>query len=203
MKKTLLACTSLFAVLPVVSLAVPTVYTYAGHPYTTIRDDPQAPGTYTTDMRTTGSLTLSEAIGPNSFMETGASDPRLLRFQFNDGRTDFGITDAFLRAGLSTDASGGIERWTIVMRADRGIARGLFETVSGCSSFSACDFAELEFSVSGGPTIADNARNFTLGTWTVVAIPEPSTYVLFVAGVVLVGPAAKRRWLMRKAGGGK
>ena len=47
-----------------------------------------------------------------------------------------------------------------------------------------------------GITLIDAANSFVPGTWTVAAVPEPSTYALLLAGLALVGFSAKRHMSM-------
>ena len=86
--KLVLACASLVALLPATGLAVPTVYSYTGPFYSEIDDPALPPGTYTTSMRVTGSVTLAEKIAPNGVVNVNVLDSSVLAFDFNDGRFD-------------------------------------------------------------------------------------------------------------------
>jgi len=120
MKHTLVASAALLLASATV-LAAPTVYTYTGAPFTSSGGDAaNVPGAYTTSMRIRGSITLSEAMAPGGSLSflVGTGDPRVVRFSFNDGRTEFTHENG-LHAGsqfdLTANASGDISAWYVAL----------------------------------------------------------------------------------------
>lgn len=191
--KLVLACASL-SLLPATSVAVPTIYTYTGKPYTSIHDDQLPSGTYSTDMRVTGSIILHEAIGPNASVSPSIY---FATFSFNDGRVTYNEGNVgaigYGSINLETNSSGGIDAWRIELDTPlEPSPDGAFLLLkSSCVLvFESCDHA----SYISGPTIGvDVAESRIAGTWTVTSIPEPSTYTFFLAGIALVGLGARRR----------
>ena len=193
--KTLLLSATLAALLPSTGLAVPTVYTFTGAPYTQIEDSPEIPGTYDTSMRVTGSLTLAAPLAPNT--PRRGVDPT--SFAFSDGRLASAFTQDNIDPlvgitffSLGTNAGGDVVDWDFeVARGASGLpSPATFAAVAG-STISG-QYRTVGFlSIDGNRT--DEGRNFFGGTWTVTPIPEPSTYALFLAGIAIVGFAAHRR----------
>jgi hypothetical protein len=206
MKKTLLACASVFALLPTTSAAVPTVYTYTGQPYTNIHDDIVPTGSYTTDMRISGSLTLRDALGPDAdvtvtnideLYDPLRGDLRPLSFRFTDGREVYDSTSdriiyTFFR--FDTDSSGMVETWDIYLASEpRSVPDAQHAHLNSgtppCVNSFGCDHVDIETEVEP----RDLAGTFANGTWTVTPVPEPESYALFLAGIALLGFVAKRR----------
>jgi hypothetical protein len=196
MKKLVLAFACLAAV-PVTSLALPTVYSYTGEPYTSITDVTEVPGTYTTGMRITGSVTLSEAVPLGSFVELTSDDPRVLGYSFNDGRIDFNDSNSFSqRLLLSVSASGMVAGWEIVaIRASPmpGLGQADFLSRGNCAGGFVCDIASLSFVFPSGGFSSDQAENFVAGSWTITAVPEPEASGLMLAGIFAVVLAIRRQ----------
>jgi hypothetical protein len=182
MKSNLVLACACLSLLPATSVAVPTIYTYTGRPYTLIHDVNAPAGTYTTDMNLSGSITLMNAVPPNTATEFILGDSaEVLNFSFNDGRVEYPLGRLFM---FTTDASGGIAQWHVeLVDAPAGFAMARAWTVTGG------DFA----SVSARNRESDRAQSIVPGTWTVTPIPEPETYALFLAGIAVVGFAAHRR----------
>jgi hypothetical protein len=206
MKKKLLAWASLIAILPATSLAVPTVYTYTGTPYTRfLESDSGMPGAYDTTMSVTGFIALSDSLTPNTTTDFGVPGaPSILSYSFFDGRVTHTNHNATVSPLLifTTDSSGAISDWQVHLeRADALLPNGAtfaeLNTVGGptCAFTISCDNAFIAIGGIGGD--AALSADLTTGTWTVTAVPEPSAYALFLAGLGLVGLAAKRRKFMR------
>jgi len=186
MKKKLLSCACL-TLLPATAFAVPTIYTYTGTPYTTIVDQTPPPGTYTTEMRLTGSITLADAIAADSAVLFSDASADLQALTFNDGRRSYGqanVTPGSVNISLTTDTSGAISSWSLGMFRNAPTAGilGHFLSFSSCASI-ACDTVFLHAAAAA----ADVGQSALPGSWTITAVPEPSAYALFVAGIALVG----------------
>ena len=101
-------------------------YTYHGNPFT----DARLP--FTTSNSITGSVTLSAALPPDlPYQEVTVSS-----FSFSDGINTWDQTNSYLNTappsliGVSTDAHGAIDAWTIVLVGDSGlISGGVLQTV--------------------------------------------------------------------------
>ena len=97
---------------------------------------------------------------------------------------------------LVADASGNnVASWQIfagLVLSAPGIGSVGVRTVGpGCLLGGPCDtgFAVDNFN----PANIDRGETFVAGSWTVTAVPGPSTYALFLAGIGLVGFGAHRR----------
>jgi len=190
--KLIIACASLSALLPGTSIAVPTIYSYVGTPYTPFWNGITIPGAYTNSMRLTGSITLKEAIAPDSHISTRGHRPEVLAFSFNDGRVEHTKANApsFAQFILLTNASGGIEHWNILIRRYIDPWTAVLSTYGNCDPGFWCD--DVELSPEDGRR-GDRAYTVLKGSWTVTPVPEPSTYALFLAGIAIVAVAARLR----------
>ena len=190
-----LACTSLVALLPATSEAMPTIYTYTGAPFEGFLHEDPPIGRYTPEMRITGSLTLADAIAADSGFSFDNTSPQLLAFSFSDGLIIYNnLNVETARFSLTTNPTGdGMVDWFV--RAYRGRRppdiedSGLTVHNPGGCGITACDSALTGAYLSGYAY----ASNSNIGAWTVTAVPEPETYALFLAGIALVGFAAHRR----------
>lgn len=188
--KKILACASVAALLPATGFAIPTIYTYTGAPFSSFVDFAGIPGAYDNSMRVTGSVTLADALAPN----TALTNVIPTSFSFSDGRTQ--ITNANLDSNsinfisLATNASGGVGGWDVSLRRVSGLPSpadvAFIGSTSPCSG--QCDIGVLAMGVSN-----DEGVSTLPGTWNVTPVPEPSTYALFLAGIALVGFAAHRQ----------
>jgi hypothetical protein len=174
-------------------------YSYAGDYFETIRDDALPAGTYTTEMRITGSFERASELGANFVWDTIAGD--VLSYSFNDGRVH--LTEAnsrIIEFIVATDALGNIERWSVYIVQDLdavvGDQAGSIRILYGPSgSFEAGTLAEcLELNARGDAcglagSDAGEVRIRSGGYWTLT--PEPTTASLF--GLGLLGMAAVRR----------
>lgn len=203
MKTLRIACTGLLSLLSGAGLAAPTIYTYTGafYDYVALDADPPA-GSYTTAMRLTGSITFPEAIAPNSTLVFDHNTPGV-SFQFNDGRFDF--TNANLGTGfgfsgslggsIETDASGGVASWYLGIVRVAPVPDASHAYVSSTPYPGGVGYDDVTLYGFDGVNFVgwDRVGSSMPGSWTVTAVPEPSAYALFVAGIALVGIAAKRR----------
>lgn len=194
MRKFLSACAAALILLPAMSFAVPTVYTYTGPNFTDVENQ-SALGGYTFDMSFSGSITLTDAILPNSFESFGSGSPLILGFSFSDGRMQYTNVNLGIFGSASfefqTNDEGQIQSWDLRITLDMPTDGVLFAQAfskSLCGGPEPCDRVELN-----DGEVLDTAFVFGSGSWTVTSVPEPSTYALFIAGIALVGFAAKRR----------
>jgi hypothetical protein len=174
------------------------MYSYTGTPYTEIFDDPDVPGTYTTDMRLTGSFILPAPLPANS-----SGNTQVLTFNFSDGRISAEQGDLlYYFDPIITDANGNIVEWQIQIASELQPIPYDFQWASSnflCANTFCGDAVFFSPDPSGsGPF--DGARSFVPGTWTATPIPEPSAYLLMLTGFGLVvayaarGSTPRGRW---------
>jgi hypothetical protein len=201
----LLAATLAFASL----LSIPAVasaaadYSYAGNSFETIGDDPLPAGTYTTEMRITGSFELASELGPNLVWNTIAQG--VLSYSFTDGRNRLTeVNSRIVEFMVSTDGSGKVRQWSIYIAqdldADVGARAGNIRISYGPSgSFEVGWLVEcLELDSLGDACSLvgiDVGEVRGLAGVVVATVPEPSTASLL--GLFLAGIAAVRRRHMR------
>jgi PEP-CTERM motif len=181
--KLLLACTCL-GLFPAISFAAPTVYSYTGELYSFIEDQDPPAGTYTTSMKLVGSLTLSEAIAPNS--NEHAHGDEILNLSFNDGRIEYNkahLASSFL---LSTGSTGNIIDWIFQFYRPNPTSDAY-----SASAYSNGVYGDIAGVFGSGTDQAETLG--AIGSWTVTPVPEPSTSALFIAGLALVGFGSHRR----------
>ena len=150
-------------------------------------------------MRVTGSVTLAEKIAPDSVLNVNVDNPSVLAFSFNDGRFEYTKANQVTGHGtvvLTTNTSDdNIASWQIfagLVAPAPGIGSAGVRTVGpGCLLGGPCDTGLAVDNFN--PANVDRGESFVAGSWTVTAVPEPSTYALFLAGIALVGFAAHRR----------
>jgi hypothetical protein len=191
MKKYILAWAALSGLVPITTAAVPTVYSYTGLPYTSIHDDPSVAGSYTTSMSIIGSITLNEALAPDTSVSLDGEDPRILSFSFHDGRFTYDQWSGSGSFTLDTDNIGRIRAWEILVE---GEVPGLLTQAYSFSHHihTVSDSASHRLPMPGAGI--DFASSYVTGSWTVTPpVPEPSKYALFIAGIVLLGFVAKKR----------
>ena len=109
---------SLALMLPAVAQAN-VIYTYTGNNFDNIQDLTPPAGTYTTDMRVTGTFELAAPFLPN-LVNADLSD-EILSFSISDGRrtltnNTLGIQGFF--GGVATDSSGDIIEWQVQYNDD-------------------------------------------------------------------------------------
>ncbi|HEX3342012.1 MAG TPA: hypothetical protein VHT68_22895 [Pseudolabrys sp.] len=91
-----------------------TTYTYTGTNYVNIVDATPPSGSYTTSMNVTGSVTLTNALGPNSPLQF-INDVET--FSFSDGRILYTPQNSSVAIFfLATNAADTISRWDIELR---------------------------------------------------------------------------------------
>lgn len=199
--KLILACASLTVLLPAIGEAAPITYAYTGAPYsiTLIDTDPPAGSYILGEMRLTGSITLAEALAPNSTASFGSSSPSasLLGFSYNDGRilyTDSNLGGGIYGITLETDASGGVASWDVEVHRlspTPDVSQAVFVSLG----FDDVLFSFDDVLLHGNPAGQDRVRTSAPGSWTVTStdtpVPEPAT--LFLVSVALVGLVANRR----------
>lgn len=116
MKKKLLVSCLIIAMVSGTSAAVQTTYSYTGANYSFGYDSGGPAGSYTTDMRLQGSITLVRGIAPNNVGSVQQSD--IVAFSFFDGRIRYTKDDTPSGGNwrLGTDASGNIDNWWFFLR---------------------------------------------------------------------------------------
>ncbi len=170
--------------------AAPETYDYLGRFYDLISDDDPPEGTFTRDMRLTGSFTVASPLEPDEtydFSNNGADNDLLLAISFDNGRARISRGNDFVDGfTLTTDSARNISSWSIFLdEFPIGEPQVIIETRS-----SRAPWDETSISVLVAPTTfrSDTAevRGAGPGTWTLV--PEPSSASL--AGLGLLALAA-------------
>lgn len=171
-----------------------TIYQYVGETFETINDFTPPAGTYTTAMSVTGQVELAAALAPN----LNLGDPGVLSYSFYDGRSTLTQANSTIVIGFGTDSQGAITEW--IIRINAGDPNGDQEQIQ--TNFF--DINDTIISVDNGQISICVAPNNggcdqhqgdlggvsnNPGTWAVV--PEPSTALLFMSG--LIGVAAWNR----------
>lgn len=123
---------------------------------------------------------ITSAAGPSAQMEPGPSIPSNTKpapkndVSFNEGR----IADAALRDLPPTSGSLG----------------GLHNSEGGSTGFSAPSVSPIYSSGPAAPVATTGLDKTTVTTLpTVTAVPEPETYAMLLAGLVLIGAIGYRR----------
>jgi hypothetical protein len=170
------------------------IYQYTGNPFDTFIDNGIPSGSYTTDMRVTGSFTVSEPLAANLPLGTDISG-LVLEASLNDGRQTWTPADSLnipiLEVG--TDALANITTWSVsfgstIFISNLFVVSGIetistpLSTTDGGANF--LDIGNLTPSVGDAAQVTSNP-----GMWTL--IPEPSTALLLSIG--LLGLAKRRR----------
>lgn len=164
------------------------IYAYVGNPYSGVNDAPTVPGSYTTSMFVSGSITLSAPLAPNLVNATLVP----LDFSFSDGRrtaTPGNVVVAQF-TDFSTDALGELTTWRVRLDFSTSVA-SLIDTTETqddalWSTGSSCGIAYCD---AAGTTLNP-------GVWTITTVPEPSTGLLLAPALV----AALLRTSSRKHG---
>jgi len=181
------------AVLAAQSCWANTTYSYTGNNFNYIQNDVwlYVPGTYTTDMSVSGSFEMASSIAANAtnlFLTP-------LTYSFTDGRNTYTNLDSVLAYSdsfeVSTDASGSIMNWFIVVRR---FQTGTLETVNGYQGVT-YDQGSVEPNWFNPTTQRDNGAVWNNpGLWNVISpVPEPETYAMLLVGLGLLGLMAYRR----------
>lgn len=182
----------LFAALAAPLSSAQVTYTYTGNNFTNFQHgDPIPAGSYNTSMSVSGSFEVASVFTP--FVGYNFTP---LSYAFTDGRNLF--TSAF-PAGFAyfeivTNASGQIDWWNIQLRDEPSPSNIRQIMTFSTGILSGQDSGLIQ--VNNPPVSFDTAWiNSQPGSWTaaVTPIPEPSTYALMLAGLGLLGFAARRR----------
>ena len=200
---------SLALMLPAVAQAN-VIYTYTGNNFDNIQDLTPPAGTYTTDMRVTGTFELAAPFLPN-LVNADLSD-EILSFSISDGRrtltnNTLGIQGFF--GGVATDSSGDIIEWQVQYNDDLdpivnvGDDGSAIFTIS-VLSLTTIDGGQLQECIAVGCLPVDQNVDFgrrdeSPGTWTLIPgpIPEPHAVLLFATGVATVAVTVRRRARVR------
>lgn len=162
-------------------------YSYAGNNFTTFQYGEPPEGSYTTAMRVTGSFQVASAFTP--FVGYNITP---LSYSFTDGRNVFSSASPVGTAyfELVADASGQIFFWNIQLR---------YEPTPGNVSQIMTDIGQdsgvIAVTIDGNSSFDTAWVNSQPGSWSVAVspVPEPETYAMLLAGLGLLGFAARRR----------
>lgn len=181
-----------------------TLYMYGGNSFTEIIDG-SPDGTYDTSMHVTGSFVLTHPLPANA--ESTDVTANVLTFSFSDGRNVISSQSSidFSRFQFSTNASGAIDTWDILLSTALGLDVPQFQI--GTGNIPAGDHSSIDFIVDGGGIVvctqvigsfcggvdADVGRvRGHAGTWTTeTVVPLPPS--IGMMGLSLVGIALGRR----------
>ena len=176
------------------------ILTYTGNNYTNFSQLPCSTCShlYTTSEFVSVQLELATELGADF---SGYVSP--IKYTFSDGRST--ITDLSLSSNIvgpdtlfwfQSDSGGNVAKWQVIAATHPGPLSYLeyIGTVSGLPYPGAfVDRGGIQ-----GEGLIEFGRNFNLpGTWlaSTAAIPEPETYPMLLAGLGLLGFAARRRKL--------
>ena len=204
-----LKCAALAAVLGL-AVAAPTkasvLYTYTGNPFNAFQDSEPPTGTYDTTMSVNGSFEVAAPlVSLPSLTDIRA---QILSYSFSDGRNTLDDGNSRLAAAFfTTDAAGTPLQWDFAVVTDirPPVAIGdqfpsirttnttiIFDIgqIFECTAVSPTAFCE-DFNLDRGSTVL----NPVAGSWVVSGrpIPEPSTTLLFGAGLAGLGLMRRRK----------
>jgi hypothetical protein len=149
-------------------------------------------------MSLSGSITLVTALSP--FSNVFVDSSLIVSMDFFDGRLHYTKDNTdFVQSSIvlgTTDLSANITTWAVALlridTAPPGVVQSDVQSFN-CGAGGGCDVVTQHVT----DTLRDRATSNLRGSWTTTPIPEPSTYVLFLVGVGLVGLAARRRFGQR------
>ena len=185
-----------------------TVYTYTGNPYTDVLDGPSIPGSYSTTMFISGTVTLSGALGSNlSYYNISSGD--IAAYSFDDGRGDVLTQDnsTINMGAIYTDSHGTITQWSLRIGTTLGPNKGDMSYSIESNNIpyysNNIDKAGITLCVESGSgsycpaATYEFAENFgSPGTWTspiANATPLPAAGPLFATGLGALGLLGWRR----------
>ncbi|PWT85504.1 MAG: hypothetical protein C5B58_02975 [Acidobacteria bacterium] len=177
-----------------------TIYNYISTDYARIVDSTPPSGTYTTDMRVAGSVTLTNSLGPNAPLQF-INDVE--SFSFSDGRILYTPQNSSVAIFfLSTGATGTVNRWDIELRIGSDpngphVAGDQVATLFLLFGIQVDDndrarFSEWTDSIHAGLDAGDTAFP---GTWTTT--PLPAALPLFATALGGLGLLSWRRKRVR------
>jgi len=193
------AAGTLIAILATVSASqAATVYSYTGNDFVFITDSADIGGTYTTSMNVTGSLTLTNPLGPNEPLHD-ITGPNLQSFSFFDGRNTItnlspNLFEATLQMG--TGGSGEIGTWLIQLRLGDSITQELIFTSRTAADAGGINLCVNPPACSLFSTDLAQAQVVGDGRWVsseVSATPLPAALPLFASGLGALGLTVWRR----------
>jgi hypothetical protein len=177
-----------FALAPVESARADVVYQYVGADFTHANDP------FSLNDKVTGTITFATPLGAN--LNLAAEVP--ISFSFTAGVET--VTSAvynpnFGRLNFSTDASGNIIGWDIVVAFGGGGQINIENVTTGITNFGdqAATGANFHGDANYDPSDAFG-RNSAAGQFTMTAaVPEPSTWAMMMLGFCGLGFMTYRR----------
>lgn len=176
-----------WTLLTATSASATVVYNYSGANYNQFLS-----GGYTTSMSLSGSLTLETALPANLAFQDITS--LVIDYSFSTGLETLSRSDPghLFYAAISTDSSGNILNWGV---------QGVSPSIQGKSSFSTIHALwggtflsyDLAQDAYGNGTLPHGEAAGPVGSWTISAIPESSTWTMMVLGFCGVGVLLCRR----------
>jgi hypothetical protein len=196
------------SLLPMASHATPTLYTYTGRPFDFVSaDSPFIPGAYTAQMAVTGWLILPEPLPANTSPKVAVTPTA---FSFTDGRFTYSSETndlALFLLALETDSQGRLIGWDMAMERRApdltGDGTALWSTWGDCDSaeYGCFEYGEVSLRTSPTSGVREYAESYRPGSWAITrAVPEPSVYVMLLAGLWVLGRVDKRH---RNLGGNR
>ncbi len=182
------------ALAPVDSARADVVYDYVGADLALNAHDP-----FTTSDHLTGTITFAAPLAANltlSPFNTSSSNVTPLAFSFTAGPetlTSAAFNPNFTSFQVSTDASGNITAWEIVIGLG---GEGQININNFAGSGNQGDQVSVGGNFQGDSGFNPQeafALNHTAGVFTVAAVPEPSTWAMMILGFCGIGFMAYRR----------
>ena len=159
--------------------AADTIYTYTGNPFNQFSGGATCPPICSISV----SLTLAQPL-PGDLPFLTLISP--LSFSFTDGNTTITQQNqSFMSFLVTTDSQGNIEAWDMEVSSGNPFF-GIFLELQTIGFFK--DFSEDHTNLAA---VVNNP-----GTWTSTSVPEPSSLLLFGAGLGILGLYRKKRWLV-------
>lgn len=192
MKFAIMLTAGLIAALAAPLSSAQVTYTYTGNNFTNFQYGEPPAGAYDTSMSVSGSFQVASAFTP--FVGYNITP---LSYSFSDGRNVFSSASpaGYAYFEIVTNASGQIDWWNIQLRDEPSMGN-IRQIMTGSPAISTGqDSGVIQVNSDGSVSFDTAWINSQPGSWSaaVTPVPEPDTYAMLLAGLGLLGFAARRR----------